>query len=148
MRSAHELVNQLAETNVEIGALVGSLGSSPTASEFLDVRARIGRLEAEFDDASNALAELLGLTSARQRILAYLMQRVGEVVSKEELAGVSGIFEFPRRVRELRDEGWSISSMDSHPGLRPGQYVLQSLERRRSSVDQVDGSINRSGECT
>lgn len=49
---------------------------------------------------------------AKARILAYLMARSGELVSGEELAEISGIREWPRRVRELRvEDGYEISEL-------------------------------------
>jgi len=49
--------------------------------------------------------------SARNRIIHYIRQYPLEVVSGDELAIVSGIGDYPRRVRELRVEyGWPIYS--------------------------------------
>ncbi len=139
MNSTRELLGRLRRANSDIGALVERLGSSPTSAEYLEAPAQIGRLQAEFDEANNALSHQLGITSAKDRILHYLRAHVGEVVTKEEIAGVAGIFEFPRRVRELRrDAGWLISSMESHPQLRPGDYRLLSLERDPSTTSQWD----------
>lgn len=46
---------------------------------------------------------------AKSKILAYLLARSGQVVRGEELAEVSGIQEWPRRVRELRvQDGYEI----------------------------------------
>ena len=56
--------------------------------------------------------EVLGTTrqpgSARARIRAYLIERVGETVHGEELAEVAGILAWSRRIRELRAEGMDI----------------------------------------
>jgi hypothetical protein len=73
--------------------------------------------------------------SARQRILDYFLEAgPGAVVSKEELMEVARISDWARRVRELRDEyGWQISSFNDRHDLRPGQYVLESLEQRPAS---------------
>ncbi|MRJ75462.1 hypothetical protein GEV29_02840 [Aeromicrobium sp. SMF47] len=91
--------------------------------------ARVGVLLAEFDAAANQVNSAFGLTSAHARILTYLRARLGEVVEKEELRGVSAIYEWARRVRELRVEhGWPISSNAHRPDLRPGQYVLEADE--------------------
>lgn len=55
------------------------------------------------------VAELLPERSGAERILAYLRLRVGESVHGDELAVVSGIQEYARRVREWRVEfGWPI----------------------------------------
>jgi biotin operon repressor len=49
---------------------------------------------------------------AKRRILDYLQDRLGEVITGEELAAVSGIQEWARRVRELRTEqGYDITEL-------------------------------------
>jgi HNH endonuclease len=53
-------------------------------------------------------------TGAKSKILAYLLVRAGQVVTGEELAEVSGIQEWPRRVRELRvEDGYAITEIGS-----------------------------------
>lgn len=128
--SRAELIGELLELNRQIGELLDAMGPSPEQRDYLEYRAQIGRLQAKFDELNNELSSTLGLTSAKARMLAYLELHVGEVVSKEELGGVAGIFEFQRRLRELRqDEGYQISSMETHGDLRPGEYVLVSKDR-------------------
>ena len=52
-----------------------------------------------------------GKTSARERILIYFKEYVGEVVHTDELKVVSGIIDYQRRIRELRvQQGWPILS--------------------------------------
>lgn len=46
--------------------------------------------------------------SAKARIRAYLIEHVGEVVYGEEIAEISGILAWARRVRELRQDGLEI----------------------------------------
>ena len=129
-QSREELTAELVRLNAEVAQLMREMGSEPSVQDYLEFRASIGRVQAEFDDAINRLGALLGMGSAKSRILALLQMRVGRVVTKDELAGVSGIVDFQRRVRELRqDDGYEISSMESHPGLRPGEYVLISRHR-------------------
>jgi hypothetical protein len=51
------------------------------------------------------------------------------IVDKDDLSGVSGIYEWARRIRELRvEEGWRISSSQTRDDLKPGQYVLENAE--------------------
>jgi len=70
--------------------------------------------------------------SARARIEAYFLGNVGAVIAGDELAVVSGVSEYGRRIRELRVEfGYKIftgSSSDSTTGLnlRPDEYLLTS----------------------
>lgn len=69
---------------------------------------------------------------SQSRILQFLLENVGSVVTTEELAYVSNDkSEFGRRTRELRTEqGYSIATrFTGRPDLAPGQYVLQSAER-------------------
>jgi hypothetical protein len=108
------------------------------ADEVLGLLAELGRCQADVRDLFAVLAANLGLpTSGRERILRYLRLNVGQVVAKEALSGVSGIYEWARRLRELRDEeGWQISSNENRHDLKPGQYVLEEdhprVPRRRS----------------
>jgi len=69
---------------------------------------------------------------SQQRVLQFLKENVGKVVTTEELAYVAReAKEYARRVRELRTEhGYSIATrFTGRPDLRVGQYVLQSEER-------------------
>lgn len=94
-----------------------------------DVSARIGVLLAEFDAQSAAVNRELGIGGAQQRILVYLKRRVGHKVRMEELRGVAAIYEWARRVRELRVEhGWPIVTSTQRPDLQPGEYVLERSE--------------------
>ncbi|MCJ7543825.1 MAG: HNH endonuclease, partial [Phycisphaerae bacterium] len=76
----------------------------------------------------------LSATSARDRIRIYLSENVGVVLEGEELAVVSGISEYARRIRELRVEhGYRIltgASPDPNSGveLSPDEYLLISPE--------------------
>jgi len=90
--------------------------------------------------------------SARQRILEYFLSKgPGVVVDKSELIEVARISDWARRVRELRDEfGWKISSFNDRSELRPGQYILESLEQapaspRRTPSDQRNRILQRDG---
>ena len=69
-----------------------------TGDDWLRVRARIGDLTADFNDGVADVDRLLGTTGGRARILRYLQLRQGEIVTKEELSGVAGIYEWARRV--------------------------------------------------
>lgn len=64
--------------------------------------------------------------SVIKRIGELFRERIGEVVSKEELQTVaSPATEWSRRVRDLRAEGWKISSHNDRNDLKPGEYVLE-----------------------
>ena len=78
---------------------------------------------------------------ARAKILAYLTDLVGHEVHGEELAAISGIQEWARRVRELRvQDGWNITELGGSiyrleeltPDVqRAGQWKLANEIRRR-----------------
>ena len=77
-------------------------------------------------DAETDLYEaVLGQRSGKGRIRAYLRQHQGDVVTSEELSRVSGIKEFARRVRELRnEEGFVIDTTRTRADLGPHEYVF------------------------
>ncbi len=73
-----------------------------------------------------------GAGGAKAKILQFLKENVGHVVTTEELAYVSGDkSEFGRRTRELRtEEGYAVATrFTGRPDLNSGEYVLLSLER-------------------
>lgn len=77
--------------------------------------------------------------SARDRIRSFLEANVGKVVTTHELREVGGISEYARRIRELRnEEGMQISSHVDRHDLRPGEYVLESLDR----IPAIERSIS------
>lgn len=83
------------------------------------------------------------MESAKLRIQRFLLERVGAVVTAEELREVAGISEWARRVRELRDEdGWRIASHNDSTDLKPGEYRLEEVPslaanpRRQRSISQ------------
>jgi hypothetical protein len=68
--------------------------------------------------------------SARSKIRAFFESHVGRVVTTHEIAEVAGIKDYPRRIRELRnEEGMQISSYRDRADLKPDEYVLETLER-------------------
>src|SRR3954451_11065605 len=63
--------------------------------EWLLTLGRVGADLASLHDAVNQVSPALGLPAgAHDRIIEYLKLRVGEVVTKDELAGVAGISEW------------------------------------------------------
>jgi 5-methylcytosine-specific restriction endonuclease McrA len=67
--------------------------------------------------------------SAKDRIRAFFIEHVGEVVTAAQLQQVAApVSEWARRVRELRDEeGWPIASQHDDIELKSGQYRLTEL---------------------
>lgn len=70
--------------------------------------------------------------ASKNRVLQYLTENVGRVVTTEELAYVArDAKQYARRVRELRTEdGYAVATrFTGRPDLKVGQYVLQSKDR-------------------
>jgi len=68
--------------------------------------------------------------SARDRIREFFERNVGKVVTTNQIRRVASISEYARRIRELRnEEGMQIHSHLDDPALKPGEYMLVSLER-------------------
>lgn len=80
-----------------------------------------------------------GPGGSQHRILSFLTENVGKIITTEELAYVArDAREFARRIRELRTEqGYPIATrFTGRPDLSVGQYVLQSTERVAESHDR------------
>ncbi len=68
---------------------------------------------------------------ARDRIREFLIANVGKVVTTQKIRKVGGISEYARRIRELRDEeGYKIKSHVDRADLKPGEYILEALDRK------------------
>lgn len=67
--------------------------------------------------------------SARDRIRQHFIDYLGVIVDTHEIARIAGIVDYQRRIRELRrEEGLNILSHHDRADLKPGQYILESLE--------------------
>lgn len=65
-------------------------------------------------------------SGARDKLRAYFLEHIGEVLDSDTLREVAGISEWARRVRELRnEEGYQILTHNDRSELKPGQYVLE-----------------------
>jgi 5-methylcytosine-specific restriction endonuclease McrA len=85
-------------------------------------------------------------SSARDRILAYFQQYPSTVIHGDELMVVSGIQDYPRRIRELRCEfGWNIVSgitliemnreeSQCNETLRSEEYILLDTKQDREAA--------------
>jgi hypothetical protein len=116
-------------------------------NEFLELMARAGQSLHRFDIATQHAGGAIGLSSAKERMRAYFLSHVGEVVTTYEINGVSGIQESPRRIRELRvDEGMEISAGPTSD-LANGEYRLEATERElnRAAQWRRHNSIRRTG---
>jgi biotin operon repressor len=93
-----------------------------------------GKKHFESDADASVMRRVLSESSGRARVLAYLKMKVGDVVTMQELNVVARIQDYPRRIRELRDEGWDIISHLDDPKLKSGQYVLRSLQKKATNA--------------
>lgn len=68
----------------------------------------------------------------KDKILKFLLENVGQVVTTEELSYIAGgKKEFARRVRELRtEEGYAVATkITGRPDLKVGEYILLDANR-------------------
>ena len=74
---------------------------------------------------------------------SYLESRVGVVVDSAELqAAANGAAEWARRLRELRAEGWKISSHNDRADLKPGQYMLEAPPPAKAEIYRFEKPIS------
>lgn len=124
-----------------------------------DLRARVCALVPAFRklrDLGCSLIPTSDASSARDRILAYLLKYPHQIIDGDELSVISGISEWARRVRELRVEfGWWIYSGYTFADIataaetagdqaelagvqairiRPDQYILMRTEEDRDAA--------------
>lgn len=121
-----------------IRAACGEVGASPDPESGIDLKpdqyilvdAEPGLDAARRWHVANRIRR--SATGSQNRVLQYLLENIGKVVTTAELAYVAKeAKEYARRVRELRTEhGYPIAtSFTGRPDLKVGQYVLQSNER-------------------
>lgn len=68
---------------------------------------------------------------SKDKLRTYLLSNVGKLLNSETLRQVAGSSEWARRIRELRnEEGYDIQTHKDRSDLKPGQYILASLERK------------------
>ncbi len=65
-------------------------------------------------------------SGARDKLRAYFLEHLNEVLDSDTLRDIAGISEWARRVRELRnEEGYQILTHHDRSELKPGQYILE-----------------------
>jgi hypothetical protein len=63
--------------------------------------------------------------------MRLFITNVGKMITTQKVRKIGGISEYARRIRELRDEeGYQIKSHVDRADLKPGQYILETLERK------------------
>ncbi len=129
--------------------LVQLLSDFEAQLELSDLRAKVLALVPVHDvlrDLGSNLIPEESAESGRGRIIAYMLRFPGIVIDGKELTVVSGIGDWPRRVRELRVQfGWPIASgktinemrkedelgeeLSGTPVMKPDQYILMRTEQ-------------------
>lgn len=133
-----EAVKRLREIANQVGDLARAVKAGESEREAVD------EIVAELRSVQGAYFGVRGRArngkGAKSKILAYLAARAGKVVHGEELAEVSGIHEWPRRIRELRvEDGYEISEVGA------GAYRLESSQpnAERAATWKTANSIRR-----
>ena len=62
--------------------------------------------------------------SGKARIGQFFRDHMGKVVTIAQIREASGIQSAPRRIRELREEGWPIDTQNDDASLGQGEYRL------------------------
>lgn len=136
-----------ATTHSLIDRLQSQIQSYQSQIEDLELRDRVLKLLEVHQSVNKlgiALAAEGGLSSssAKGRIKDYLLKYANHVIEADELSAISGILDYGRRVRELRDEGLTILTGPArHPStgmpLTSHQYLL--VEHSRSPKKKASG---------
>lgn len=136
-RSAQAISNMRVAASEYLKVLERAEDASVGREAWLEFAAELGGLSACLRDGLNDANKGLGIASAREAILLYLLRHVGEPVPADHLAGVSGIVEWARRVRELRVEfGWPVESGVTRDDLPYNHYRLTADEPDEDLADR------------
>lgn len=138
MASLRRGAQRLRDAARQLNALANRLEDGKAAREDFDkvVAEVVGTQREHFGPRPRARRG----EGAKARILAYLSEHLGEAVHGDELAAVSGIQEWARRVRELRiEDGYEIAELGS------STYRLDSPtpNRERAQQWQVANEIRK-----
>ncbi len=123
-----EWARRVRELGLEEGwqITVGPAGGLERGQYRLDAE-EVDAVKAERWRIRNAVRRLPG--SGGSRCLEYLRRIYPGIATKDDLAYVARINEWPRRMRELAEAGWALVSSNDDPTLEPGSYRLESLEQ-------------------
>jgi len=115
--------------------------------DFLDA---IEKLE---DTEPKVYEEIYNERSGKGRIRKYLQDNIGNTVTSERIARVSGIKQYARRVRELRnEEGFIIDSTRTRSELGQNEYFVREIrddfvKKSRISVKARKKQIDDQTSC-
>jgi 5-methylcytosine-specific restriction endonuclease McrA len=154
MASSDESVERCLDRAEEIVAVVDELQEeSRGTNEWSDTLDEFIERVLAFKSAEKDLyASVLGESSGKGRIREFLKRHRGDVVTSEQLARVSGIKEYARRVRELRnEEGFVIDSTRTRADLGPHEYVLVEVrdveKKSRITAETREAYLDEHGAC-
>ncbi|MFC4448087.1 HNH endonuclease [Halorussus aquaticus] len=104
------------------------------------------------DHQPDLYAAIFQESSGKGRIREYLRDKIGEPVRSERLAQISGISEYARRVRELRNqEGFVIDSTRTRSELGQNDYFVVEIrdieEKSRISAQTRYEQLERQSNC-
>lgn len=97
--------------------------------------------------------EIYNENSGKGRIRKYLLDNVGNTVTSDRIARISGIKQYARRVRELRnEEGFIIDSTRTRSELGQNEYFVRKIEedfdkKSRISVKARKKQIDKQESC-
>jgi HNH endonuclease len=120
--------------------LIALLTSFEAELKHDDLRRKVLALVPAFHtlrDLGSSLIPSSIATSGRDRVLAYLRKYALTVLRGDELMVVSGIGDWPRRVRELRKEfGWSIiTGVTAKEMDEEGDFTLRNIDPSKLGPD-------------
>ncbi len=74
---------------------------------------------------------------SKDKLRAFFLNNVGVLLNSDMLREVADSSEWARRVRELRnEEGYDILTHKDRSDLKPGQYILSSLDKREAAFER------------
>lgn len=107
-----------------------------TELQGVDLRRKVAALIPSFHSLRSLGCSLLGdndADSGTSRIRQYFRLHVGRILNSEEFMVISGIVDYPRRIRELRvEDGWPIIS-----GVTARQ-IIEEAEEEKGEKDALD----------
>jgi len=81
---------------------------------------------------------------ARRKLRAFFEANVGRIVTTKELSRIAGIYDYQRRIREVRSiDGLQILSHNDREHLKPGEYLLETLEPRPVIARGISDKLRR-----
>jgi len=114
--------------------------------EFIDSMEELETTETELYE------QIFDENSGKGRIREYLRDKVGEPVKSDRIARVSGISQYARRIRELRnEEGFVIDSTRTRAALGQNDYFVVEIrdvdERSRITAQTRFEQLERQETC-